>query len=210
MKRRGFYLLLSLILLLSAANVFAGPGQQRGSGTELTIALWHYTTQPEFANTLEAYQRLNPNVSFDIIDTLTANYPEVITTQLAGGRAIDILYVINVPLHAQLIQSRQLRDLTDRVGRLGSAAGMRSALDMVRADDGNYYAIPWRQDFWPLYYNRDIFDRAGVPYPENLTWDQYRDLAIRLSQGTGANRVYGSHLHTWNSITQSMSSAQLR
>ena len=210
MKKVKIFLTLALILLMTG-TVFATGGSERAGGTtELTIALWHYTTQPEFRNTLDAYTRLNPHISFDIIDTLTANYPEVITTQLAGGRAIDVLYVINVPLHSQLIQSRQLVDLTARVNTLSSASGMRSALDAVRADDGRYYAIPWRQDFWPLFYNRDLFDQAGVPYPENLTWDQYRDLAIRLTRGTGANKVFGSHMHTWNSITHSLSAAQLQ
>ena len=212
MKKTGILLLSVLILFMTVGNVFAGGGQQRGrqdGTTELTIALWHYTTQPEFANTLDAYIRMNPHVSFDIMDLLTAGYEEQIITQLAGGRSIDVLYVINTVLHYQLINSRQLTDITDRVARLSSADGMRSALDAVQAE-GRYYAIPWRQDFWPLFYNMDLFDAAGEPYPENLTWDQYRDLAIRLSRGTGASRVYGSHLHTWNSITQCMSAAQLQ
>ena len=216
MKRKGKRIgitvsIIVLILFMVAGNVFAGGGRQRAQGgaNELTIALWHYTTQPEFANTLDAYQRLNPNISFDIMDLLTAGYEEQIITQLAGGRSIDVLYLVNPVLHYQLINSRQLTDITDRVSRMGSADGMRSALEAVRVE-GRYYAVPWRQDFWPLYYNRDLFDAAGVPYPENLTWDQYRDLAIRLTRGSGATKVYGSHMHTWNSITQSMSAVQLR
>jgi len=177
--------------------------------TTLTVALWHYTTQPEFSRTLNAWTAQNPHIRFDIIDALTINYPEIITTQLAGGRAIDILYVLNVPFFAQLIAANQLVDLTPRVAGMPSARYMASALEMVRSG-GRYFAIPWRQDFWPLFYNKDIFAAAGEPLPENLTWDQYRDLAIRLAHGTGADRVYGSHLHLWNSITQAMSAVQLQ
>ena len=205
-------LLISMMLII-ASFVFASGvmGGSPAGTTQLTIALWHYTTQPEFENTLNAWTTRNPNVRFDIIDTLTSNYVEVITTQLAGGRSIDVLYVLNVPFHVQLIASRQLQDLTNRVSTMQSADGMRSALEMVRnPGDNRLYAIPWRQDFWPLYYNKDLFAAAGVTMPENLTWDQYRDLAIRLTRGTGADKVFGTHLHTWNSITQCLSAAQLR
>jgi len=200
--------ILGVSVLLSA---FTGCGRDAAEDgvTTLTVALWHYTTQPEFSRTLNAWTAQNPHIRFDIIDTLTANYPEIITTQLAGGRAIDVLFVLNVPFLAQLVAANQLVDLTDRVGRMPSARYMTSALEMIRTDDNRYFAIPWRQDFWPLFYNKDIFAAAGEPLPENLTWEQYRDLAIRLSHGTGANRVYGSHLHTWHSITVAMSGAQL-
>jgi len=212
--KRTIAVIISLILIISIGFVFAGCRRQQAAqpgATELTIALWHYTTQPEFERTLNAWTAQNPHITFDIIDTLTSNYVEVITTQLAGGRAIDILYVLNVPFHVQLIASRQLQDLTERTQRMPSAQYMRSALEMVRnPGDNRTYAVPWRQDFWPLFYNRDLFTAAGEPFPENLTWDQYRDLAIRLSRGTGAARVYGSHLHTWNSITQCLSANQLR
>ena len=206
--------IISIVLIIACGFSFlsCSPRQQATTGgdVELTIALWHYTTQPEFERTLNAYTAQNPRVKFDIIDTLTSNYVEVITTQLAGGRAIDVLYVLNVPFHAQLISSRQLRDITDRVTNMPGAQYMSGSLEGVRAADNRTYAVPWRQDFWPLYYNRDLFDAAGIPYPENLTWDQYRDLAIRLTRGTGATKVYGAHLHTWNSITQCISAIQLQ
>jgi multiple sugar transport system substrate-binding protein len=213
MKKKNFRIGILVVTIAMTMLMVTGCNRQQQAAesgiTELTIALWHYTTQPEFENTLNEYMRLNPNIRFDVIDLLTAGYEEQIITQLAGGRQIDILYIVNVPLHSQLIQAGQLHDLTDRVNRMSSAAGMRSALDAVQVD-GRYYAIPWRQDFWPLFYNRDLFTANNEPLPENLTWEQYRDLAIRLTSGSGADKIYGSHLHTWNSITQSMSAVQLR
>ena len=40
-------------------------------------------------------------------------------------------------------------------------------LEQLTAEDGNYYAVPFRSDFWVVYYNKDIFDQAGVEYPTN-------------------------------------------
>ena len=65
------------------------------------------------------------------------------------------------------------------------------------------YALPFRSDFWLIFYNKDLFDAAGVPYPGNdMTLDQYDALARRLTRGSGANKTYGAHYHTWRSAVQ--------
>ena len=62
------------------------------------------------------------------------------------------------------------------------------------AVDGEQYALPFRSDFWVLFYNKDLFDAAGVEYPTNdMTWEQYAELAKKLT-GDGN---YGTHYHTW-------------
>lgn len=69
--------------------------------------------------------------------------------------------------------------------------------------DGKIYALPFRSDFWVVYYNKDIFDKAGVPYPTNdMSWAQFDEIAGKLKGGMGANRIYGALLHTWRSTVQ--------
>ena len=219
---RRLFIALSLVLVIALtacggttpapANPSPTAGTQASTDAEpvvLTVAVWNYTTQPEFENTFNAWTAMNPHVTFDIIDTTSANFPEVITTQLAGGRAIDVIYIVNLPLHATLAEAGQLMDLTDFITSSGRDVEYGAALGMIRTQEGKYFSAPWRQDFWPLYYNKDIFDAFNEPYPESLTWDEYRDLAIRLTHGEGIDKVFGSHLHTWNSIVQAMAGAQM-
>jgi multiple sugar transport system substrate-binding protein len=175
---------------------------------ELTVALWHYTIQPEFPNTLNAFRDRYSHVSFDIIDTVNANFEEVVITQLAGGRALDVIFILGPPLHSNLVGAGQLMDLTDFVNELNRDGNLGTAPDIIRTEDDRFFAVPWRQDFWGLFYNKDLFEAAGEPLPENLTWDEYRDLAIRLTQGEGIDKIYGSHLHTWNIIPQGIAGAQ--
>ena len=64
------------------------------------------------------------------------------------------------------------------------------------AVDGVQYAIPFRSDFWVLFYNKDLFDAAGVEYPNNdMTWDQYAELAKKMTDKEKG--IYGTHYHTW-------------
>ena len=113
MKR--FLLVVGLILAMALAFSACGgnepaatPGQTPAAGTPaapdapaapdtpagpapvvLTVALWQYTIQAEFQNTLRAFTERYPHITFDIIDAVNANFEEVLVTQLAGGRAID-------------------------------------------------------------------------------------------------------------------------
>ncbi|MBO5500457.1 MAG: extracellular solute-binding protein, partial [Clostridia bacterium] len=56
------------------------------------------------------------------------------------------------------------------------------------------YALPFRSDFWVLFYNKDLFDAAGVAYPTNdMTWDAYAQLAKDMTK----EGQFGTHYHTW-------------
>jgi multiple sugar transport system substrate-binding protein len=62
------------------------------------------------------------------------------------------------------------------------------------AFEGTQYALPFRSDFWVLFYNKDLFDAAGIAYPTNdMTWDAYAELAKKMTK----DGVYGTHYHTW-------------
>jgi multiple sugar transport system substrate-binding protein len=65
------------------------------------------------------------------------------------------------------------------------------------------YGLPFRSDFWIIYYNKALFDKAGVPYPTNdMTFDEYDAIARKMTSGSGAEKVYGTHYHTWRSAVQ--------
>lgn len=54
--------------------------------------------------------------------------------------------------------------------------------------DGKHYGIPFATNCTALFYNKDLFDAAGVAYPdENTTWDQFREIAKKMTK----NGIYG-------------------
>jgi multiple sugar transport system substrate-binding protein len=51
--------------------------------------------------------------------------------------------------------------------------------------NGQVYALAYDLGSHHLYYNKDLFDAAGVPVPpanEPMTWEQFRDTATRLTK----------------------------
>ena len=67
--------------------------------------------------------------------------------------------------------------------------------------NGVTYGLPYRSDWYVLYYNKDLFDAAGVEYPSNdMTWEEYYELAAKMTSGEGSSKVYGTHDHTWQAL----------
>lgn len=49
--------------------------------------------------------------------------------------------------------------------------------------DGKHYGLPFATNCTALLYNRDLFDKAGVKYPdENTTWDEFHEMAKKLTK----------------------------
>ncbi|WP_186445822.1 ABC transporter substrate-binding protein [Paenibacillus cremeus] len=60
---------------------------------------------------------------------------------------------------------------------------------------GELYMLPLYSNPAALYYNKDIFDRFGVPYPKDgITWEETINLARQLSKTDGAQPYYGLDL----------------
>lgn len=64
-----------------------------------------------------------------------------------------------------------------------------SAIDGMKneAQNGHLYGLPYAINFQLMYYNKDLFDSAGVPYPtDGMNWDQAIDLGKTIGGKLGA------------------------
>ncbi|MFC9669912.1 ABC transporter substrate-binding protein [Streptomyces sp. NPDC056949] len=173
-----------------------------GGKTVVKIALWNYKTTPEFKALIDGFEAKYPKIDVQPVDILADNYPDKITTMLSGGDTTDVLTMKNVTDYARYATRGQLKPLTAQVNKLDKA----SYSGLTDYDlDGKYYALPYRSDFWVLFYNKDMVGKNDV---SQLTWDDYAKLAKKLTKGSGSNKVYGTYLHIWRSVVQAIASAQ--
>jgi len=76
-------------------------------------------------------------------------------------------------------------------------AGYGSMYDTYKYE-GKVMSLPYRKSNWMLYYNKTLFDEKGVEYPsDDMTWDDFRELAKKMTSGSGENKVYGAFLQQW-------------
>jgi multiple sugar transport system substrate-binding protein len=185
----------------------AGPAEPKAAEgkTRLTVSVWNYEGTPEFKALFDGYEAANPNVDIEPVDILADDYPQKVTTMLAGGDTTDVLTMKNVIDYSRYANNGQLQEINGVVDKVGKdkLAGL-DAFDM----DGKYFAAPYRQDFWLLYYNKDLLKAAGVENPADLTWDEYTALAKKLTTEANGKKVYGTYHHIWRSVVQAIAAAQ--
>ncbi|BCW77380.1 sugar ABC transporter substrate-binding protein [Arthrobacter sp. NicSoilB11] len=185
----------------------AGPAepQSQDGKTRLTVSVWNYEGTPEFKALFDSYEAANPKVDIEPVDILADDYPQKVTTMLAGGDTTDVLTMKNVIDYARYANNGQLQEINTVVDKVGkdNLAGI-DAFDI----NGKYFAAPYRQDFWLLYYNKDLLKAAGVENPADLTWDEYTALAKKLTTEAGGKKVYGTYHHIWRSVVQAIAAAQ--
>jgi multiple sugar transport system substrate-binding protein len=186
----------------------AGPAETGNADgkTTLTVSVWNYEGTPEFKALFDGYEAAHPDIDIEPVDILADDYPQKVTTMLAGGDTTDVLTMKNVTDYSRYASNGQLQEINGVVDKLDKEN--LAGLDAFNLS-GKYFAAPYRQDFWLLYYNKDLFKAAGVAEPKDLTWDEYAETAKKLT-GTSPDgkKVYGTYHHYWRSTVQAIAAAQ--
>ncbi len=185
----------------AAASTTAAP--QAGT-TTLKWALWDINLTSYYEPLIQAYEAAHPDVKIEMVDLGSSDYQTVLATQLTGsGSGFDVVTVKDVPDYTTLVNKGVLEPLDDYIAKDGVDLGAFKGLtDQITVND-NLYELPFRSDFWVLYYNKDVFDKAGVEYPTNdMTFEQYDELARKLTNPEPGSEVFGAHYHTWRSAVQ--------
>lgn len=196
--------LLAAVVLLPVFGAGSRETTAPQGKTVLKWVLWDLDATTYYAPLIAAYEAAHPDVKIETLDLGSTDYMTMLSTQLTGGDdSIDVVTVKDIPGYANLVKAGQLLALNDFVANQKIDLSVYGGITDQIAVDGKFYALPFRSDFWVVYYNKDLFDKAGVPYPTNdMTLREYDALARRLTSGRGADKVYGAHYHTWRSAVQ--------
>ena len=186
-------------LTLAACSGSEAPEETTGPVT-LTLSGWSLATTPEFQTLADGFHEENPDVTIELKEYDAAEYNTLVTADLAAGVGPDIITQKEVKFVTTFQEGGQLLDVSD----VELPDGISGA-DSYKVD-GTAYATPYRNDSWVLYYNKALFDAAGVDYPDgSWTWDDYADAAAELKAG-GA--PFGAYQHRWQSVVQGFANAQ--
>ncbi|MCR5093891.1 MAG: sugar ABC transporter substrate-binding protein [Lachnospiraceae bacterium] len=169
-------------------------------------ALWDKDSTVYYQPLIDGYTAAHPNVTIEMVDLGSTDYQTVLGTQLSGSDCdFDVVTIKDVPGLVTLANKGVLEPLDSLIAQDGIDLSVYSGItDQVKVSDV-LYELPFRRDIWVLFYNKDVFDKAGVDYPTNdMTWEQYDELARKITDTTPGAEVYGAHYHTWRSTIQLM------
>ena len=194
------------VMLVLTVCVFPGCSERK-AGNEgrirLQVAFWDASTTSFISDLKAAFEEANPDIVVEIIDIPSTDFTQKLQVMLNGGSNVVAFWIKDADVTKALANRGQLEDLAPYVARDGINLDDFKGLAQMFEIDGKLVAIPASTGYYILYYNKDIFDRAGVPYPSNdITWAEWEAIAGRLASGSGNGRVYGGLIHTWQACVQ--------
>ncbi len=176
---------------------------QTDSGETVTIkvSLWDYSNTEYYKTIFSAFEAAHPNIKVEAVEASAAEYDDLIQVKMASKEDFDVVFTKGTPALSALVAKGHMLALDDIMAsdstfNKDAYGGLTEQLML----DGKTYSVPFRKDNNLIYYNKDLFDAAGVAYPEDgMTMDDYRELAKKLTSGEGNEKVYGAYVHTWSS-----------
>ena len=184
MKKRSLAILaggMSLALLLSACGPASTPAaspsseptgetqQQTAEAEPVTITYCNFNASGGNEETLqrmyEAFHEEYPNITVEIETIAMDDYFTQMQTRVAGGTAPDC-YELNIENFASYANKGVLAEITD----VDLSSLDETALSAFNVD-GKQYGLPGNFSNVVLVYNKDLFDQAGIDYP-NEDWTQ--------------------------------------
>jgi multiple sugar transport system substrate-binding protein len=183
--------LVALVVISRAVNLRVVRFTSRTGGSakavkvRLDYVCWGDVTEEALnRHWMAEFEKRHPGTSVNIITTTGGEGTEIkIQTMIAGGAPPDVMYVwpevfptfvrkeVYLPLDEMMAQ-----DGVDR------ADWFDVLIDFYTAQ-GHVYGLPRSWHPYVLFYNKDMFDQAGVPYPQpGWTWDDVIRHGLKLTR----------------------------
>lgn len=177
----GFVATMCVGLLAGCGGGSSDGGSSSGK-TEIAFGIWDENQRPAMEDLVAAYEEENPDVKVNIELTPYSGgeYWTKLEAAAGGGTAPDVFW-INVLHLDSYVEGGILADMTDAIAEsdINDAYSETLVQNYVR-DDVNY-AVPKDFDTNALWYNKEMFDAAGVAYPtDDMTYDDFVALCAEL------------------------------
>ncbi len=169
-----------------AAGEAAAPAAEQ---TTVRLLTTHGATMAPFiATSLENFSAANPTIKIEHED-LTEGYYDRLNIMLASDTLPDVVNLRSFDMYDRY-----------RLGNLHSVSPFLEADPDLKPEDlvdailqscsfeGEYWGLPYDASVMIFYYNKTLFDQAGVAYPQdNWTWDDMVGIAQSLTDAGQQN-----------------------
>jgi len=159
--------------------------------------------EPMMRSIADRFEAEHPNIHVNLVvmpDPPTLY--ETVLTQIAGGAPPDVIWLGEVTVWPFAARGALL-DLTPYLERdnIDTSIWYAAGIEDLRYQ-GKIYAIPAYIGPMMVFYNKDMYDEAGLPYPikeptDDWSWDQFMQNAERLTQVGPEGRVEVFGMDPW-------------
>jgi multiple sugar transport system substrate-binding protein len=201
MKKRIMALILCMIIIISVTacgNQKEANSNGSGSSTDkITVAIWDTNQQLGLQKIMDDWTAQS-GIKAEIQVLQWDEYWTLLEAGASGGSLPDVFWMHSNNAR-KYMDNGLLLDLTDKIAKSEKIDlnNYYSDISDLYSLDGKYYAIPKDIDTIALWYNKTMFDEAGVAYPDDTwTWESLYEAAKKLTKADGSQ--YGYAINTGN------------
>lgn len=173
-KQIVLFLLVAVLVIPFATNSSAPVSAQE----DVTIRWWHIqTVEAEGAyweQVAADFMEANPHVTIEITVLDNEAFKQRIITNMQAGDPPDLFQSWGGGPLWEFAEADLVRDISDELeGEWYDSFSAQAAVELF-GRDGEYYGVPWTWGAVGLWYNKALFEEAGLD-PENPpeTWDDF-------------------------------------
>ncbi|PLR86377.1 sugar ABC transporter substrate-binding protein [Bacillus canaveralius] len=169
--------------------------KQGGSNEKVDLKMAVFPADQEvFESAYENFKKDHPNIEITFETFPQEQYYEKLRMQLSSGEGYDLF----TGQMDNMIDTGLLAPLDDYIQESKMDVSGYGTMYEAYKVDGKVMTLPYRKSNWMLYYNKTLFDEKGIDYPsDDMTWNEFRELAKEMSSGSGNNKIYGAYLQQW-------------
>ena len=197
------------IFLAAAAGYQKLPVRAAGEETDsstgtvqnpVVLNYWIWDDEEYYISKIvDAFEMTHPGIEIELHIMENYIYDDKIKDVVKSEEPVDLLGIRGVTKIVDYQEEGLLLELNDYLARSPLDTTAYGNMFGTYAIDDRYYGLPTRCTCWVLYYNKDLFDEAGIAYPEQMTWDEYASLAKQLTNDKrGEDKVWGGYFADWD------------
>ncbi|MFI7230509.1 ABC transporter substrate-binding protein [Nonomuraea angiospora] len=172
------------LLATACSQGSATKGTTTEAGGKVTLRYFTFSAAPDHVKDLDtiekAFEKANPNVDVVVEAAPFDQYFTKLQTSIAGDTAPDT-FELNYENFVTYAGAGSLLDLDTVAGDGDTSVYAQESLNAFK-HDGKQYALPASFSTVVLFYNKDLFDKAGVAPPTaDWTWADEQAAAAKLT-----------------------------
>ena len=177
--RRSTLFLVSILVVLSMILPATAPAAE-----PVTVEWWHiWPNEPliyeTFQDLADQFMADNPGVTIEITQFENEAFKQKIATVMQSGEPPDIFQSWGGGVLGAYAKAGLVQDLTPSLAENGWGDSMSSGALAIFQIDGKNYSVPWRAGMFGIFYNKELFAKAGIENPP-ATWTELLDDVKKL------------------------------
>lgn len=156
-------------------------------GGELSVSIWDTNQEPGLKEILADFTE-DTGIKTKLTVVKWDEYWTMLEAGAQGGSLPDVFWMHSNESE-RYMSNDMLLDLTDKIAESDKIDPENYPEDIwgLYTYDDKYYAVPKDVDTIALWYNKTMFDEAGLAYPTaDWTWDDVSEAAKKLTKDDGS------------------------